>query len=55
MNKHNLQELFNNGEPHDLTTTVLKTEIPLFYDKLGADKPLAFDISYRDMKFEFKR
>jgi len=55
MNRRSLAALFNDDQKHDLTTSTLKTKIPIFEQKLGANKPLDFKIGYRDMTFKFNR
>lgn len=55
MNQQSLKNLFKNGENHILTTSSLRTKIPIFEQKLGKDKPLNFVLGWKDAKFTFKR
>ena len=40
---------------HALTTSSLKPNMPIFDQKLGANKPLNITLGYKDMKIDFKR
>lgn len=54
--KYTLNKRFYNGLIHntiDISTDSLQNDFPIFKAKLGADKPLRFNLHYRDMKVDF--
>jgi hypothetical protein len=54
LNKRNYNALFHTKNVN-ITTTTLEREFPIFKEKLGDDKPLRFNLIYKDMKINFNK
>lgn len=52
LNKRNFNT-FLHSQGFNLTTSDLEADFPIFKAKLGADKPLKFELTYRDAEVKF--
>jgi hypothetical protein len=52
INKRFVNDLLHNKD--EITSSSIADRFPLFEKKLGPNKPLRFDLSYKNMKLKFK-
>lgn len=53
LNSDSVRQFAYDGSVAEFTSSSLKNHIPLFENKIGADKPLRIDLSFRDFWLDF--